>query len=79
MLGFMSKEEAKSHGFTHHGSYYGIPCWVRDSEDDEFMVATKHVLLEPLFSLASWIEQFLRLIAFPGEPACFQFSVGRPI
>ncbi|WP_343743357.1 hypothetical protein [Herbaspirillum huttiense] len=73
MLGFMSKEEAKS-----HGSYYGIPCWVRDSEDD-FMVATKHVLLEPLFSLASWIEQFLRPIAFPGEPACFQFSVGRPI
>lgn len=77
MLGYMTKEEAKAHGFTNHGSYFGIPCWIKDDED--FGVATKHVLMEPIFTAFSAIEQFIRPMMFPdGEPG-FQFKVGAPI
>jgi hypothetical protein len=28
LLGYMTAAEAKGHGFTHHGSYYGMPLWL---------------------------------------------------
>lgn len=56
-LGFMTKHEALSEGFTHHGSYYGIPLWM--TETDEPMICPKHILLEPVMDLFIAIEMFL--------------------
>lgn len=77
MLGYMTAKEAKEHGFTNHASYFGIPVYV--SMDADFNVATKWAALEPVFTLFTVIEQFLRPLMFPNDEPSFQFKVGRPL
>jgi len=78
MLGFITKEKAKQHGFTNHGRYFGIPCWLAD-EGEGMMVAAKWMPLEYIFSAFMHIEQTIRGMFFPGEDPGFQFDVGREI
>lgn len=77
MLGYMTVDEAKGHGFTHHASYFCIPVYV--SMDADFNVATKWAAFELVFSLFTVIEQFLRSLMFPNDEPSFQFKVGRPL
>lgn len=76
MLGYMSESEAKGHGFTHHGKYFGIPVWIGDPYGD-CMVATKVSWLEPVMSLAHVIEGLCH--AMRGTEPNFMFLVGREI
>lgn len=78
MLGYMTVKEAKANGFTHHGSYFGIPVWIGDPER-EFMVATKWAPLELAMTAAHYIEGFLLSMFFPEREPGFQFFVGDPI
>jgi hypothetical protein len=55
MLGYMTKAKAKAHGFTHNGSYYGLPVWIGDPHG-RCMVATKWAPLELVMSLFHCIE-----------------------
>lgn len=82
MLGYMTEREALSQGFTHHGSYYGIPCWIGDLSgqfDDRMLVAAKWAPMEYLMTVFHYLEVNLRVLKFPGEPPCFQFKVGELI
>jgi len=79
MMGYMTVEQAKSYGFTHHGRYYGIPLWVGFTEDDMPIVATKWAPLEPVMTVLHFVEGVVRAIAFPNDPPCFQFQVGDQI
>ncbi|GJN50833.1 hypothetical protein [Pseudomonas tohonis] len=76
MLGYMTAQEAKSLGFTHHGKYYGIPVWVGDPHGD-CMVATKWAPLELLMSLWHHVEGLCH--AMRGTEPTFMFLVGREI
>ena len=78
MLGYMTKKEALAGGFTHHGSYYGIPLWIGDPEG-KFMVATKWAPMELLMTAAHYIEAFLEMVFFPDEEPGFRFWVGPEI
>lgn len=71
---YMTKTVAKREGFTHHGSYFGIPCWI---DERDFCVATKWVWMEPLMSAFHYIEQALR--AMQGYEPAFQFLLKEPI
>lgn len=77
MLGYMTAKEAVSHGFTHHGSYYGIPCWI--APDAGFMVATKWAPLEHLMTIFHVIEGILGATFFPEREPAFKFMVGEEI
>jgi hypothetical protein len=77
MLGYMTIAQAKSYGFTNHGSYFGIPCYICD--DSDFMVATKWAPMEYLMTAFHVIEQTLRPMMFPDDPPGFQFKVGSPL
>ena len=78
MLGYMSAKEAKGNGFTHHGSYYGIPCWI--APESGFMVATKWAPMEFVMSIAHVIEQFLfPIIRGPDAEPAFMFKLGGEI
>lgn len=55
LFGFMTEEKAKELGFTHHGSYFGVPIYIGDPYG-QCMVTTKHPLLDPLFDLMSVFE-----------------------
>ena len=81
MLGYMTASEALREGFTHHGHYFGIPCWVGgiDSPYNGLKVATKWAPLEYLMTAFHYIEINLRLVMFPDEEPMFQFAVGRRI
>lgn len=79
MLGYMTASEAKSQGFTHHGSYFGIPCWIGNPEQEGMMVATKWAPMEPVMTAFHYIEGFMRSVLFPDDPPCFQFAVGGKI
>lgn len=80
MFGYMTAREALSKGFTHHGDYYGIPCWIGGLySHDSIMVATKWAPLELLMTVFHVIEGVLRPILFPMDPPCFQFRVREPI
>ena len=78
MLGYMTAKKAKAEGFSHHGKYYGIPVWIGDVHGD-FVVATKWEPFEPLMTLFTYIEGFLRAIMFPNEEPVFQFQIGKEI
>ena len=81
-LSYMTGREAKSKGFTHHGSYYGIPCWIGGltaQYDDGLMVAAKWAPMEHLMTVFHYLEANLRPLKFPNDPPCFQFKVGEPI
>lgn len=61
MLGLMTESKAAELGFTHHGSYYGIPIYVGNPEQ-ECMVTTKAWWLEPLFYVATCMEGWCHVI-----------------
>lgn len=75
MLGYMTKDQAKQHGFTHHASYYGIPCWMKDPEREDPMVATKWAPLELAMSLFHYIEGFVSAIIWPDAEPAFMFKL----
>ena len=78
MLGYMTKREALANGFTHHGSYYGIPLWLAPYNPD-FPVAAKWAPLEWLMSAFTFIEQTISSLVFPNDEPAFQFGIGEPI
>lgn len=79
MLGYMTANKAAEAGFTHEGSYYGIPLWLGGIEGDVLMVATKWAPLECLMPLASWIEGMLNAAFYPEHEPAFMFKVGGEI
>ncbi len=54
---YMSKEEAKSHGFTHYGSFYSIPVYL--TEGDNPMISVKFGLAEYLMDFAEIVKNCL--------------------
>lgn len=64
----MTEQKAKELGFTHHGSYFGVPYGT-------CMVTVKHPILDPLFDLMSVLEGVFRPLAHPENPAVFQFRL----
>ncbi len=78
MLGYMTAKEAVGHGFTHHGSYYGIPCWLSPG-DPEFPVATKWAPMEYLMPVVHTFEGAVMATVFPDDEPSFMFKVGAPI
>lgn len=77
MLGYMTAKEAKAVGFTHHGKYFGIPCWI--APDNGFIVATKWAPMEHVMTVAHYIEGFFRAVFFPHDEPVFQFLLGEEI
>lgn len=76
MIGYLTAARAKAEGFTHHASYYGIPCWIGDPDSDGPLVAAKWAPLEPAMSLFHVIEGLLwPLVHGPDAPPMFMFKV----
>ena len=76
--GYMTAKEALGNGFTHHGTYFGIPLWVAP-ENPDFPVAAKWAPMECIVTAAMLIECTMRSCFFPDDEACFQFGVGKKI
>lgn len=80
MFGWRSAEDAKTLGFTHHGSYYGIPIYLgfkgEPSSDDAPLVAVKWAPMDLVLDLFTVLEDTFRPIMFPDSEPCFQFKVG---
>lgn len=78
MLGWMTKKQAIKEGFTHHGSYYGIPLYM--TEGDMPIVCPKHYAFEYLMDLAMVIEGLLfPLIHGADAEPVFMFKIGDKI
>lgn len=78
MLGYLTAKEALAEGFTHHGSYYGIPLWITDC-DHSPMVAAKWAPMEFVMDIAHFVEQSLFPLLHPGEEPRFMFQIREPI
>jgi len=75
MIGYTTEKQAKINGFTHHGSYYGIPIWI-NAESEMPEVMAKFLPFELFFFIFSQIELLLiRLTNMDG----FMFKIGKPI
>ena len=72
ILMYMTSKEAKENGFTHHGSYYGIPCWI-GGVDGDFQVATKWAPLEIVMTAFHYIEGFMNDML--GNTPSFMFKL----
>lgn len=85
MLGFRTVEKAKAIGFTHHGSYYGVPIYLGFAGDPHAdveegpAIAVKWAPMDLVFDLFAWMEQTVRPMMFPDDEPGFQFKVGDPI
>lgn len=74
VLGYMTAKQAKEYGFTHSGSYYGIPIWMGCMDQaDGPMIATKWEPMEYLMSLFHHIEGICHAIR--GSEPSFMFVV----
>lgn len=82
MFGWRSADAAKTLGFTHHGSYFGIPLYLGFSgepgadPEDAPMVAVKWAPLEWVMDIFTSIEGALDALMFPDDPPVFRFKVG---
>ena len=72
MIGYVTEKEAAREGFTHHGSYYGIPLWMGDPYG-ECMVLTKWAPMEFVMTCFHYIEGFMN-DCLGNEPS-FAFKV----
>ena len=77
LVGYMTQADAVELGLTHHGRYYGIPCWI--TPDEDFAVSPKWGPFEYLMTLAHYIEAFLQATFLPDDEPGFVFYVGNPI
>ena len=57
-LGFLTATQAKAEGFTHYGSYYGIPLWMSDVDSDGPAIVVKWSPFNYAMDLFMWIEGF---------------------
>lgn len=71
---FVGTEEAKNMGFTHHGSYYGFPCYL-NLDGGGVAVMEKVPLLGWVIPVISAIENTIGLIIKPYEEQGFVFTV----
>lgn len=76
MLGYMTAEQAKANGFTHHGKYYGIPIWMNDDEYAP-MICTKWAPMEAVMTMFHYIEAFMA--SFLWDEPMFMFKKGKAI
>lgn len=76
--GHITESEALKNGFTHHGSYYGLPCWMAPDNPDN-PVATKWAPMECILTLFILIEISVRPILFPEDEPFFQFKIIKKI
>lgn len=77
MIKRITKKEALDHGFTHHGSYFGIPMWMTDSESP--LVTVKFSCMNVVFDMADQIEGFLFGVFWPNDIRVTTFKIGREI
>ena len=77
LLDYMTEEQARNDGFTHHGGMYGIPCWVGDPYSGQPMVAAKWGPLEHIITLGHWVTGLQ--INLLGLDPHFQIQLYRPI
>lgn len=77
MLGYITEKQALEIGFTHHGSYYGIPIWI--SDDAYPLVAAKWAPMEYLITAGHYIEGFIQSVFYPNDEQGFIFQFNRPI
>lgn len=73
----MTKKEALLNGFTHHGSYYGIPLWINPNND--FVVATKWLPMEYVMDLVHVIEYIVQDVFYSDIDHFFSFNIGKEI
>ena len=79
-LGYTTAAQAKAHGCTHHGSYYGIPTWMGDIDSEAPLVFAKWAPLDLAIILFSIIEGLLfPLVHGPGAQPMFMFKLKGPI
>lgn len=75
MLGYMTEKEAAEEGFTHHGSYYGLPIWCALEEDGlGVRMITKWWPVMALFYLFFAIEQFINYYSDNAPSIRFEFK-----
>lgn len=80
LLGYMSAADALAGGYTHHGSYFGLPLWLGDVDNQwGLQVAAKWAPLDFLVVPCSYIEEALAAVFLPGREPGFRFWVGPPI
>lgn len=79
--GHVTAAEARSMGFTHHGSYYGIPLWLGNvaSPVEPLMITVKWQPLDLLLTPFHCIEGAVQALMYPDDPPFFQFKVGAEI
>lgn len=76
MILYMTTEQALRAGFTHHGSYHGIPMWM-GGIDGVPVVCAKWVVLENLVTIFHFLEKKVGMLT--RKPPIFHFKVGREI
>ena len=72
LFGYITRAAAVAEGFTHEGTYYGIPVWVEDPHG-EMIVATKWAPMECLMPLFHSIEGICHTLR--GTEPTFMFRV----
>ena len=74
---YISERQAKKLGFTHHGSYYGLPVWIGFDGMGELSAGCKVPMCDFIMTLFHHIEGFMNYTM--GREQMFMFKVGKEI
>ena len=72
---YTTNEQAKKQGFTHHASYYGLPCYIGGLDDVGPELECKIPFLNICIDILSYIEGFISSVAYPDDEPCFRIKV----
>lgn len=68
----LTNKAAKKAGFTHNGSYYGIPIFIGRIQGD-LTISGKLSLLDPIIDILIKTDVFFCQLVNPGADITFQF------
>ena len=79
MVLYMTRQRALKAGFTHHGSYHGIPMWMGgvDKNGGIPIVCAKVQVLEHLVTLFHFLEKQIGRLS--RKRPIFRFKIGKQI
>lgn len=71
----MNHKKAKEEGFTHYGSYYGIPVYLSEIESEAPVMAVKWNGFDFLLDMASHIEWIVSSTLYPDAELSFMIKI----
>jgi hypothetical protein len=76
---YLTERRAQAYGFTHHGTIFGVPCWLKPDDPDTLVACPKVTLLQFYCLLMDTVFESISIFLPEDWALETPHSVGKPI